>query len=256
MGPLELPWPPGEGRCSGCSRPTQGWSGCPFAGPGGSDTWFRLGRVTARRQEGVRGLMGSWECKRKSDAWSWAGGPGMPSFHLKHGAASQSRPLLLASLLGGGAGHGFLAEPRESRWLSLEEAQTEKLSEGITWEVWGGPWPGKSEQRAAQTEPGDARPPTGLLLPTASRARGATPDPQPALPAPALPPPPGPAPLVERVTSGFRDGWCWAIGLLVHGRRWLGPICLAPVYAPHMPEFLSAPGCGMTCTPRGGPAIL
>lgn len=91
----------------------------------------------------------------------------MPSFHLKHGAASQSRPLLLASLLGGGAGHGFLAEPRESRWLSLEEAQTEKLSEGITWEVWGGPWPGKSEQRAAQTEPGDARPPTGLLLPTA-----------------------------------------------------------------------------------------
>lgn len=200
--------------------------------------------------------MGSWECKRKSDTWEklelggWAWDALLPP-QARSCQPKQATPVGFTPW--GWYGHGFLAEPRESQWLSLEEAQTEKLSEGIAWEVWGGPWPGKSEQRAAQTEPGDARPPTGLLLPTASRTRGAAPDPQPALPAPAPPSPPGPAPPVERVTSGFRDGWCWAIGLLVHGRRWLGPICLAPVCAPHMLEFLFPPSCGMTCTPRGVP---
>lgn len=153
----------------------------------------------------------------------------------------------------GGAGRCFLAEPGESRWLSLEKAQTEKLSEGIAWEVWGGPWLGKSEQRAAQTEPGDARPPTGLVLPRASRGRAATLDLQPALPAPALRPTPDPAPPVERVTSSFRDGCCSAIRWLVLGCRWLGPICLDPVYVPHIPEFLFPPSCSMTCTPGGVP---
>lgn len=77
----------------------------------------------------------------------------------------------------------------ESWWLSLEGAQTEELSEDIAWEAWGALWLGKLEQ-CAQTEPGDARPPTRLVLARASRSTAATLSRQPALlhphPAPHL----------------------------------------------------------------------
>ena len=78
---------------------------------------------------------------------------------------AKGRTLLLASVA-----RVVLAQPGESPWLSLIETQTEELGAGLTWAMWGGPWPGKSEQGAVQAEAGDAGPPTGLVAPRAARA--------------------------------------------------------------------------------------
>lgn len=134
----------------------------------------------------------------------------MPSSHLRHEDVSRSQDTLVDFTRQGGAGRWLLAESGER---SLAEAQTEGLGTGIAWKVWGGPWLGKSEQGAAQTESGcqaTHRPGSPHRLERQSSRPESVPSPPHPCPAPTR----GPAPPMERVTSGLGDCWysvysCW-----------------------------------------------
>lgn len=122
------------------------------------------------------------------------------TMYIKMPFEGRARPL--ASLAGAGE---LTVGCWGEQWLGLAEAQTEELGAGTAWEV------GKSEQGTPQTEPGDARPPTGLLLCRVRRCK------QLALPAllPQTQQPPG----GKGGASSFRPWRSVLAQLLVLGHR-------------------------------------